>query len=812
MSTIPENQHSSRPESASAATSLGASADRPLNDPGDDRLGYAPFAEALARGIASMEAPDGLVISVYGAWGLGKTTVLNFVERYLEKERPDEFVVVRFNPWWFSGRVDIAVAFFAQLRAIFEEGRVRSEAAKKSIAKLMRLAGAASRTSMGDLAAEMITGDPANIPKLKNSLADALSAQDKRLLIVIDDIDRLTLDEIAELFSVVKALADFPNTIYVLAFDRNQVAKALNRRTGDSGFEYLEKIVQVPFELPLPERQSLRALFFGHLEEIVGETNTDLLDNEQLAALLRTGLEPLMTTPRDIVRLTNSLRVTYGAVRGEVNVADFVALEALRVFVPTLYDRIRERPELFGVATGLARAFPQAREDVQRAFHEAWARDIKDETPREAAQSIVGHLFPEVARVLGTRIGQVRRTRDARQVRAISEPEYFPIYFRFALGDQVLSRDLIAELVAIAGDEDAFKQSLLALKEEKTGSGRTRASVMLDELISQAETGISLEDAPSLIRSLIDIGDELWIGSDEEFMGVDNGSRIVWLIAALLERIPEAERCTVVEESINSARSVSTPVLLVRRIDRSIGVADEGSARSLEAGQDDSQALVPVGCATGLERAACARVTAAAAGGTIYSVPRLTWVIAEWFRWGDPDDVKRWFAENSTTTRTSASFYWGRSCRGVATMARGSDSILDGSTATASGMRSRQPSSASAGERARRRFRGHATSTYRSLRCSTRGRTPTIDSTGDGSQTEELIGLDAAAPACVPDRGILNSTNSRCQFSGRASDVLSRGRSHQYLPTIQLRNPSQPPTSRLSTANQSSVSLVATVF
>src|SRR5262249_44031352 len=131
------------------------------------------------------------------------------------------------------------------------------------------------------------------------------------------------------------------NTIYLLAFDRNQVAKALNRRTGDSGFEYLEKIVQVPFELPLPERESLRALFFGHLEEIVGETHTDLLDNERLAALMRTGLESLMNTPRDIVRLTNSLRVTYGAVRGEVNVADFIALEALRVFVPTVYDRIR---------------------------------------------------------------------------------------------------------------------------------------------------------------------------------------------------------------------------------------------------------------------------------------------------------------------------------------------------------------------------------------------------------------------------------------------------------------------------------------
>ena len=58
----------------------------------------------LAKALREMVPPDGLVVSVNGPWGSGKTTVLGFIEWYLkESEEPDKPQVVRFNPWWFSG-------------------------------------------------------------------------------------------------------------------------------------------------------------------------------------------------------------------------------------------------------------------------------------------------------------------------------------------------------------------------------------------------------------------------------------------------------------------------------------------------------------------------------------------------------------------------------------------------------------------------------------------------------------------------------------------------------------------------------------
>jgi predicted KAP-like P-loop ATPase len=60
------------------------SADKPLENPENDKLGYARFAEHLAKSIIEISPAEGYVVSINGTWGLGKTTVLNFIQHYLE--------------------------------------------------------------------------------------------------------------------------------------------------------------------------------------------------------------------------------------------------------------------------------------------------------------------------------------------------------------------------------------------------------------------------------------------------------------------------------------------------------------------------------------------------------------------------------------------------------------------------------------------------------------------------------------------------------------------------------------------------------
>ena len=170
-------------------------------------------------------------------------------------------------------------------------------------------------------------------------ISDLLLKTGKRILVVIDDIDRLTHDEMRQLFTVIKALADFPNIIYLLAFDREVAAHAISEQTGMPGEKYLEKIIQVPFELPPVDRLALQSTLLRKLDEILEGTPEGLFDSSYWANVYYDGLNILFKVPRDVVRFINTLSVTYPSVRGEVNPVDFIALEALRIFVPSLYNQ-----------------------------------------------------------------------------------------------------------------------------------------------------------------------------------------------------------------------------------------------------------------------------------------------------------------------------------------------------------------------------------------------------------------------------------------------------------------------------------------
>ena len=89
-----------------------------------------------------------------------------------------------------------------------------------------------------------------SLEQQKRKVIDALSSQSQKLIVIIDDIDRLNNEQIRLIFQLVNSLAGFPNMIYLLSFDREVVARALSDEQKCNGEEYLEKIIQVPFEVP----------------------------------------------------------------------------------------------------------------------------------------------------------------------------------------------------------------------------------------------------------------------------------------------------------------------------------------------------------------------------------------------------------------------------------------------------------------------------------------------------------------------------------------------------------------------------------
>ena len=89
-----------------------------------------------------------------------------------------------------------------------------------------------------------LKGDNTLIEK-KEILNNKLLKYKGKIIVFIDDIDRLNKSEIRLLIQLIKAVCDFPNIIYVLSFDKSIVSSALSDEQSLDGNAYLEKIIQL---------------------------------------------------------------------------------------------------------------------------------------------------------------------------------------------------------------------------------------------------------------------------------------------------------------------------------------------------------------------------------------------------------------------------------------------------------------------------------------------------------------------------------------------------------------------------------------
>lgn len=343
------------------------SVDQPINDKEDDLLGRKTFSEYLGKAIYEHDQKAGLVIGLYGKWGTGKTSVINMTEnviKKLAKKDKNEPLIIKFAPWSYSDKDDLISLFFQSLRNKIENlikaKLYLSDKKKKKIKEVAESIGEYAKrfcgittilginpvvTSCLKIFAETIGVSGAiptwlpdqDLEKAKNKLEKELKKLNKKIIVVIDDIDRLTNPQIRDIFQLVKQVADFSNIVYVLVMDKEVVCSALEKVHNMDGNEYLEKIVQVPFELPETRKDSLHNILRDRINKIV---NGHVSNEEYYASILRNCVEPYVNTMRDVNRLINIFQFKYEALNKETLSEDLLAITTLEVLEPKLYKWI----------------------------------------------------------------------------------------------------------------------------------------------------------------------------------------------------------------------------------------------------------------------------------------------------------------------------------------------------------------------------------------------------------------------------------------------------------------------------------------
>lgn len=625
------------------------SSDRPSTNPAQDLFGHAPFARTLTKAISGYRSSDGIVLALYGPWGSGKSTVLAYVEHEFEQgpaaERP---VVVSFNPWWFSGQENLAKAFLGQLQAVLPAKHAGFKALGNKLAEFAGalggaadLAGAALGIPLGgktiEASAKLLATKPKDVPGLKKALSDLLLEEKKRVLVVIDDIDRLSPDEVRQLFTVIKALGDFPYVTYLLAFDRDVAATAISEQTGLPGDRYLEKIIQVPFELPRVDKTTLRQALFTKLDAVIANTPEGRFDQRHWENVFYSGLDPLFTVPRDIVRLTNALSVTYSAVLGEVNPVDFIAIECLRVFLPAVYDAIRTSSDEF---TGYQAPLDERRKQRAAAFHEVWIDKIP-ETLRSSTKELVQTLFPKLESVWSNMHYSGDSLQQWRRELRVCVPDVFPAYFRLSLPEGAVSRSELDSLLQLVKDQTAFAEALRTASAQKTPTGVSKVRCLLERFMDHVADELIVGHTQPVISALLDMGDELLLSADRVHGSFDfgNESRVTRIVYHLLKKADPGQRTPLLLQAIEHGQALRCAQYLIGWLVGEVEKAAKGEGESLVSAADVEQ----------LKKLWCRRIEGLSQRTQFIEHPALATLLSGWRHLGGEEGPKVWWERASTT-------------------------------------------------------------------------------------------------------------------------------------------------------------------
>ena len=323
------------------------SLDNPIRNSEDDVLGRMDVARSFVRNVLRLDVSDGATVGVFGAWGSGKTSFINLV-RHEFKQR--EIPVLDFNPWMFSGTEQLVQRFFTELSAELGEtqglekvGQALSKYGDALNTVTTVLSTILGMPQVGKLVADLLGAATTNQEKtespqeLREKVKNTVRQRDKPIMIVLDDIDRLSVSEIRDVFKLVRLTASFPKLVYIVVCDRIQVERALDEH-GLSGHLYLEKILQLPFDLPEVPNQRLEEQLGDALDAALnGIEDRGPFDRQAWEEVYWEIIRPLVRNMRDVRRYAAAIQATLIDLGGQVALADVLGLEAVRMFLPNVF-------------------------------------------------------------------------------------------------------------------------------------------------------------------------------------------------------------------------------------------------------------------------------------------------------------------------------------------------------------------------------------------------------------------------------------------------------------------------------------------
>lgn len=525
--------------------------DIPLNRIEEDSLNFSGLAKNIAEFIIHNSSKESYTIAINGRWGSGKTSIINFIKEEINKYNLG-IKILDFDPWLFSGHTNLISEYFQDLSSVLRKSSKKTIISKTVLKYALKLAGDLAPGKITDDIIENYTKEP-SLSKQKEKIRKILQKESTKILIIIDNIDRLDPEEILNIFKMVKSVADFPNLIYLLSYDKRIVIPAINHQYKLNGEEYLEKIIQLTFDVPNADPTNLLNLMNNKIKPLLQRNSYIGWDEDRWKMAYHDYLYEELRTPRQIIRIANAFKWRYENFSNSINSTDLLLIEAIKVFNPKLYEVIRTKKIFFTSHIKIFKDFDDSKEP--RDNLEKIIKSIISNQDRRSIELILCNLFPKIKTILqGFKETEVEISRWDYDKRICSR-YHFNKYFNINLNDH--SDDFFKELFNHTISKENFTKKLAEISEQ---------SVFFDRLFSQIKTGKTLRNNESIMLSLITDSNQFLVKDSESYntkdpdLTLDSMTWIIWIIIEIMHQLSAEKIYPILESSFEKSSSIEVPL------------------------------------------------------------------------------------------------------------------------------------------------------------------------------------------------------------------------------------------------------------
>ncbi|WP_320112043.1 P-loop NTPase fold protein [Draconibacterium orientale] len=512
--------------------------DSPIRKPEDDLLGRYSFAEDIVSGLLKTfkTGQASVAIGLNGEWGAGKSSILEFISTEISNQTREQItsnIVFRFNPWLFSGQSDLQKSFLTQLGIHLRTINPELKKLGEDITLLSAIIEIAnvfnpdiiSRKFIGggskivQKIANKITNEP-SLQKLKERIDLVLESSSIKVFVIIDDIDRLIPSEIANIFRLVNLNANFRNTFFFLAYDKNVVSKAIGTEFNVDGEQFIEKIIQLDYSIPKLTPETLEDLFKENFAILLSSLNQEY-SKKELEQIWSNGLSEYFSNLRHIYRYFNALEIRYPAIKDNVNVIDFAVIEAIRLFDYSAFEWIFKNKESL-----VAKVQPLAPIGIDFEKKPS-ILEILDSTvnviTRTNTKSIINSIFNSIHFPVFNFGDNEIDIKKLEQEKRIAHKDYFEHYFSFKISPSLVPEGLIIKFI---NSNDENRDEIIDENLEKK----------LDTFLKQLFYNLPKEKTAEIQKYILDYSDRksLQLLKDDKY-GYDG----LFMVVSFLNRVAD---------------------------------------------------------------------------------------------------------------------------------------------------------------------------------------------------------------------------------------------------------------------------------